>query len=156
MLNPDFKDILSEFIAAEVRFLVVGAYALAAHGIPRATGDLDFWVRIGPANGERVLEALRRFGTPLEELSVEHFSQPDIVVQIGREPARVDIMTSIDGVMFDEAWGDRLVVTLDGLDVPILARHHLLANKRATARPQDLADAERLEASDPGLGHPDS
>lgn len=155
MLNPDFKDILSEFIAAEVQFLVVGAYALAAHGIPRATGDLDFWVRTGTANGERVLEALRRFGTPLDELSVEDFSQPDIVVQIGREPARVDIMTSIDGVTFDEAWGDRLTVTLDGLEVPILGRRHLLANKRATGRPQDIADAERLEASDPGRRNPD-
>jgi hypothetical protein len=80
--------------------------------------------------------------------------QPDIVVQIGREPARVDIMTSSDGGTFDEVWGARLVVALDGLDVPILAKHHLLANKRATARPQDVADAERLEASDPGQGNP--
>jgi hypothetical protein len=99
---------------------VVGAFALAAHEIPRATRALDFWVRTGTANGERVLEALRRFGPPLDELSVDDVSQPDIVVQIGREPARVDIMTSIDGVRFEEAWGARLVVALDGLDVPIL------------------------------------
>lgn len=151
MLNPDFRDILSEFIDADVRFLVVGAYAVAVHGLPRATGDLDFWVARDPENAGRILTALDRFGTPLEGLSALDLQEPGVVVQIGREPSRVDIMTSIDGVDFEEAWVDRVVVSLDGLDVPVLARHHLLQNKRATARPQDLADAERLEKRGPDL-----
>ena len=146
MLNRDFRDILSEFIAADVRFLVVGAYAVAAHGLPRATGDLDFWVSTDVDNAVRILEALDRFGTPLEGLTIADLQEPGVVIQIGREPSRVDIMTSIDGVDFDRAWTQRITISLAGLDVPILGREHLLINKRATGRPQDLADAARLEA----------
>jgi len=119
MLNPDFRDILSEFIDAEVRFLIVGAYALAAHGLPRATGDLDFWIALAPENADRILRALDRFGTPLEGLSAADLQEPGVVVQIGREPSRVDIMTTIDGVDFEEAWDERLDIDLDGLDVPV-------------------------------------
>lgn len=147
MLNPDFRDMLSAFIAEEAEFLVVGAYALAVHGAPRATGDLDCWVRRSRANATRVLRALQLFGAPTEALSISDLQQADLVFQIGVEPNRIDILTSIDGVEFDPAWRERLIAHIDGLAVPILSRAHLLANKRAAGRPQDLADVSVLEVA---------
>ena len=98
MLNPDFRDILSEFCGAEVEFLVVGAYALAAHGLPRATGDIDLWARPSPGNAERVMLALRRFGVSPADVNAADFTTPGIVFQIGVAPRRVDILTAIDAV----------------------------------------------------------
>ena len=144
MLNPDFRDILSTFNAAGVEYLLVGAYALAAHGVPRATGDIDLWVRPSQQNAERVWRALEGFGAPLERLSVGDLATPDVVVQIGVSPRRVDVLTSIDGVDFDAAWPERVLVPVDGLEVPVISRRHLVANKRATGRPQDLADIARF------------
>lgn len=143
-LSPDFRDILSAFNAAHVEYLIVGAYALSAHGLPRATGDMDLWIRPAPDNAERVWRALAEFGAPLERLSHADFTQADIVVQIGVSPHRIDLLTSIDGVAFDEAWPERVAVPIDGLEVPVISRRHLIANKRATGRPQDLADIARL------------
>ncbi len=145
MLNPDFRDILSSFGAEGVEYLVVGAYALAAHGLPRATGDLDLWVNATLENAPRVRRALQRFGAPVEEITEADLSTPDNVLQIGLPPRRVDVLTSIDAVKFAEAWGARLEVTLEGLEVPILGREHLVRNKRAVGRPQDLADAAARE-----------
>src|SRR5437764_1559601 len=104
VLSRDFKEILSEFIAANVEFLVVGAYALAAHGLPRATGDIDIWVRPGAENAQKVLRALSAFGAPVSDLTERDFTSPNMVVQFGVEPCRIDILTSIDGVEFDDAW----------------------------------------------------
>jgi hypothetical protein len=146
MLNPDFRDMLSAFIAEEAEFLVVGAYALSAHGIPRATGDLDFWIRPTPANARRVLRSLETFGAPTDGLGEHELAAPDLVLQIGLEPNRIDILTSIEAVDFDEAWAERLVSRIDELEVPVLSRRHLLRNKRAVGRPQDLADVAALEA----------
>jgi hypothetical protein len=146
MLNPDFRDMLSAFIAEETEFLVVGAYALSAHGVPRATGDLDCWVARSRTNAARVLRALQHFGAPTEALSLSDLQRENLVFQIGVEPNRIDVLTSIDGVEFNLAWRDRLVASIDGLAVPILSRHHLLANKRAVGRPQDIADVSLLEA----------
>ena len=101
LLNPDFKDILSALSAAKIDFLVVGAYAVAAHGHPRATGDLDLWVRAEPNTALRVLKVLAEFGAPLHDLTVEDLSTPGIVFQIGVEPSRIDILTSVSGVDFD-------------------------------------------------------
>jgi hypothetical protein len=145
MLNPDFRDMLSAFSAENVEYLIVGAYALAAHGVPRATGDLDFWIRPTRGNADRVLRALRAFGAPLE-LSHNDLQTPEMVFQIGIQPSRIDILTSIDGVEFNEAWARRTTTTIDGIDVHLLGVDDLLANKRATARPQDLADVAALEA----------
>jgi hypothetical protein len=103
MLNPDFSDMLSAFTGESVEYLVVGAYALAAHGVPRATGDLDFWIRPTPENASRVLRALAAFGAPTADLALDDLTTPDLVFQIGVEPNRIDILTSIDGVTFDEA-----------------------------------------------------
>jgi hypothetical protein len=144
MLNPDFRDILSTFNAEGVEYLLVGAYALAAYGVPRATGDIDLWVRPSQQNAERVWRALEGFGAPLERLSVGDLTSPDLVVQIGVSPRRIDVLTSIDGVDFEAAWPERVLVSVDGLEVPVISRRHLVANKRATGRPQDLADIARL------------
>jgi hypothetical protein len=144
-VNPDFRDILSAFSAEGVEFLVVGSYALAAHAVPRATGDIDLWVGTTGTNPERVRRALIGFGAPVEQLSEDDLRRPELVFQIGIEPQRIDVLTSIDGVEFAEAWADRVQADLGGLTVPVISREHLIRNKRASGRPQDLADAERLE-----------
>ena len=145
MLNPDFRDMLSALNDVGAEFLVVGAYALAAHGLPRATGDIDIWVRPSTDNADRVLDALRRFGAPTGQVSADDLCVPNLVLQIGVAPSRVDILTSIDGVEFDGAWDRRLVTDVDGLSVPILGRDDLLTNKRTVGRAKDLADVAWLE-----------
>lgn len=145
-MSPDFLDMLSALSDAEADFLVVGAHALAVHGVARATGDLDLWVRPTLDNARAVHRALAAFGAPLETLDVEELTEPDLVFQVGVAPARIDILTSISGVEFGEAWESRLIVPIDGLDVPVLGRAQFLRNKRASGRPQDLADVARLEA----------
>jgi hypothetical protein len=136
---------LSAFLEERVDYLVVGAYAVASHGLPRATGDLDLWVRSDPENARRLWRALAKFGAPLSELTESELSRPGLVFQIGVEPSRIDILTSIDGVEFDDAWKDRLEIEVDGLCVQVIGRAHLIANKKAVGRPQDLADVARLE-----------
>ena len=145
-MNPHFDEMLAALSAAGARFLVVGAHALAAHGLPRATGDLDIWVEPDPANAERVWRALVAFGAPLDRLVLADLTSPDLVFQIGLPPARIDLMTSASGLGFAEAWSERIVVNVDGRELPIISRAHLIRNKRATGRPQDLVDADRLEA----------
>jgi len=150
-LNEDFVDILKCLLDADVDFLLVGAHALAHHGIVRATGDLDLWVRCRPSNARRAFEALSAFGAPLSSggLSVEDLAKPGTVYQMGLPPRRIDVLTEISGVDFDEAWPLRGELNLAGLRIPVLDRESLLANKRAAARPKDLADVEALEALDP-------
>lgn len=149
-LDPDFRDFVELFTANEVRFLVVGGYAVAAHGLPRFTGDLDAWVWVNSENASRIVRSLEAFGFSGLGLTESDFNQPDRVVQLGYPPYRIDILTSIDGVEFDDAWTRRVVLDLDGIDVPFIGRDDLLANKRAAGRPQDVADVERLtrEGSD--------
>jgi hypothetical protein len=148
-LNPDYRDMLSALSGEVAEYLLVGAYALAVHGVPRATGDIDLWVRPDPDNARRVLAALRRFGAPHAELTERELVTPGTVFQIGVAPRRIDILTSIDGVDFDEAWTMRRVVEIEGLPVPVISRTHLIRNKKATGRPQDAADAARLEMAEP-------
>ena len=144
----DLRDLLKAFIDHDVQFLIVGGYALAVHGHPRATGDLDVWLECSEANASRAYEALRVFGAPLQDLQVEDLSTPGTVYQIGLPPVRIDILTRITGVEFDAAWGDRLDAEIDGLRVPVIGREALLANKRALGRTRDLADVEMLEADE--------
>ncbi len=144
MLNPDFRDILSEFNAKGVEYLLVGAYAVAVHGLPRATGDIDLWIRSTPDNARATWMALESFGAPLDILTRDDFEIPNRVVQLGISPRRVDLLTSIDGVDFETAWRDRISVRVDDIEVPTISLTHLIVNKRAVARPQDLADADRL------------
>ena len=145
MLNPDFRDMLSCLKNARVDFIVVGAYALAAHGRPRATGDIDIWVRNSLANAKKVMNALAEFGAPLTDLSDEDFTSSDLIVQLGVEPSRIDILTGIDGVVFDDAWRNKLEVTIDDLPIYVLSRADLLRNKKAAGRAKDQADIVWLE-----------
>ena len=110
---------------ARVEYLIVGAYALAAHGSPRATGDIDIWVRPDPENAERVWSALVRFGAPIDQITVDDFAAPGIVFQIGLPPERIDVLTMISGVDFHQAWNSRMVVEIDGMSVPVLGLREL-------------------------------
>lgn len=143
-MNRDFAEMLSALSEAGAEFLVVGAHALAAHGVPRATGDLDIWVNSTSENAARVIAALKAFGAPLADLTVDDLTTPDTVFQIGVVPSRVDILSGISGVRFADAWPRRLVLVIEGIQVPVLGRADFVANKRASGRPQDLLDVELL------------
>jgi hypothetical protein len=143
-MNPDFVDLLRAFTAADVRFLVVGAYALAVHGRPRATGDLDVWIDATPGNAARVMGALREFGAPLQEISETDLASPGVVYQIGVPPGRVDILTTLTGLTFVDAWNSRIRRPFGDIDVDFIGREAFIANKRATGRPKDLGDIEGL------------
>jgi hypothetical protein len=145
-VNEDFRDLLAALLAADARFLVVGAHALAVHGVPRATGDLDVWIANDPTNAARVWAALLRFGAPVSSLGVSEadLQLPDQVTQIGLPPRRIDILTSITGVTFEDAWGGRVSHDVGGMAVPFLGRAELVRNKRATGRAKDRADLEAL------------
>jgi hypothetical protein len=145
-IATDLHDLLKEFIDHEVRFLIVGGYALAVHGHPRATGDLDVWVDCSAPNATRAYEALLEFGAPLHDLSVDDLTTPGTVYQIGLPPIRIDILTRITGVEFETAWRDRHDTPIDDLVVPVIGRDALIANKRALGRTRDRADVELLEA----------
>jgi hypothetical protein len=146
-VNEDFRDLLVELLDADVRFLVVGAHAMAVHGVPRATGDLDVWVSPAASNADRVWAALRRFGAPVERLgiSLEDFRTPGMVVQIGQPPRRIDLLTDVSGLDFDEAWSNRTMHSIGAHAVPFLGREDLIRNKRASGRPKDIADLDVLE-----------
>jgi hypothetical protein len=145
--NQDFLDILRALHAARAEYVIVGAHALAAHGAPRATGDLDIFVRATSENAARVLQALRLFGAPLDEHSIAgaDFTRDDLVYQIGLPPRRIDLLTGISGVSFEEALKTALTLELAGLQVPFLGRDALLINKRASGREKDLLDVKLLE-----------
>jgi hypothetical protein len=143
--NSDFRDLFAALNAVDAEYLVVGALALAAHGHIRATKDLDVWVRATTENAERVHRALAAFGAPLQDLTVDDLASPNLIFQIGVAPVRVDIITSIDGVEFGEAWAEKLASEYADQTVYVLSRRHLIQNKKASGRLQDLADVEALE-----------
>jgi len=143
--NQDFLDLLRAFVDADVRFLVVGAYALAVHGHPRGTGHLDVWIEATPENARRAYGALAAFGAPLHELTQADLVTPDVVFQIGVAPRRIDILTSISGVDFADAWPRRIEGVYGDVRFPVIGLDDLIANKRAAGRPQDLVDVEALE-----------
>lgn len=140
MLNQDFRDMLLCLKEAKVDFMIVGAYALAAHGFPRATGDIDIWVRNSPDNAVSIIKALAKFGAFVPDVSEEDFMSPDMVVQIGVEPCRIDITTRIDGVEFSEAWSNKVAITVAELEIYIPSKADLLRNKIASGRDKDLGD----------------
>lgn len=147
-MNHDFVEMLSALSGEDADFLIVGAHALAAHGLPRATRDLDIWTSPFGDNPARVYRALARFGAPLDQVTVDDLTTPGTVFQIGVPPIRIDVMTSVDGVAFGDAWPARVLLQIAGLTVPVLSRHHLIQNKRAAGRPQDLVDLANLEHQD--------
>jgi hypothetical protein len=143
-MNPDFVDLLRAFIAADVRFLIVGAYALAHHGRPRATGDLDVWVDATVENAPRVMRALAAFGAPLSDIAERDFARRGVVFQIGVPPGRIDILTELTGITFAEAWPDREAGQFGDVSVDYFGRAAFIRNKRATGRARDLGDIENL------------
>jgi hypothetical protein len=146
LVNRNFHDILFALSAEGVEFLIVGAYALAVHGLPRATGDLDIWVRPTPENARRVWQALLRFGAPLTSMELKDFHDADMVFRMGLPPSQVDILTSISGITFDEAWPNRAEHDVEGIKVPVIACADQIRNKRSTDRPKDKLDADWLES----------
>jgi hypothetical protein len=146
MLHEDYRDIFLELFAAQADFLVIGAFAMAGHGMMRTTGDLDLWVRPNPENADRVWAALARYGAPVGKLTRDELSRPGLFFQIGLAPRRIDILTDIDGVGFEEAWDARVYRMIDDVRVPVISRDHLLANKRATGRPKDQGDVAWIES----------
>jgi hypothetical protein len=144
-VNPDFRDLFSALNAAAAEYLLVGGYALAVHAAPRFTKDLDVWVNPTTENAARVHAALSAFGAPLGELAISDLATPGVVLQIGIPPNRIDILTAIDGVAFPNAWPERVETAYGEQRVAVIGRRHLVANKRASGRPQDLVDADLLE-----------
>ena len=143
-MNSDFKELLRIFNADKVRYLVVGGYAVMKYTEPRYTKDLDIWIEATPKNARAVFKALKEFGAPLENLTAMDFSKEGFFYQMGRPPARVDILMSIEGVRFADAWRNRVPTDFDGVPSHVLARGDLIANKRAVGRPQDLMDVTNL------------
>ena len=145
-MNPDFEDFLHSLNSAGVRYLVVGAHALAFHGVPRATGDIDIWIEPSNENSEKVWQALRAFGAPVESLGIvrEDLVKPDMVIQLGLPPRRIDLLTGLSGLEFESAWSERVHHDIGTLGVPFISRASLVLNKRETGRLKDRADLEAL------------
>ena len=145
MLNSDYSDMLRILSEEGVKFILVGGYALSAHGYPRTTLDIDLWVLASPENASAIIRALKAFGAPLTDVTAADFEKEGTIFQIGVAPCRIDIITAIDGVRFEEAYPRALAKTWEGIDVRILSLQDLLANKRASGRLKDLADVQLLE-----------
>lgn len=146
-LNPDYFDMLKAFNAGGVNYLIVGAYAYGFHVEPRTTKDIDIWVDPTPENAERVYQALAAFGAPLAGIQTQDFCNPDVVYQIGVPPNRIDILTGLESISFDEARRNRQEACYGGEKVYVIGREDLIKVKRAAGRPQDLEDVRSLEAS---------
>ena len=154
-MYPDFKELLSVFNAHSVKYLIVGGYAVSFHAQPRATKDLDLFIKADPANAAATYAALAGFGAPLGNFKVEDLSDPTKFIRFGREPVAVDILSAIDGVVFEEAWERRVEGVIDparGLTAFFLSKADLISSKLAAGRMSDLADVEAIreaEASQP-------
>jgi len=144
MLSRDFKEFVALLNAHGVEYLVVGGYAMALHGRPRNTGDLDVWVKRSPENANKLMQALNDFGFGGLGLSSDDFVTPEQVVQLGYPPFRIDLLTDIDGVQFSVAWPHRETFVHEGQPLHFIGLEDLKANKRASARPRDLDDLEQL------------
>lgn len=146
-MNEDYRDILAALVQQDARFLVVGAHALAVHGYPRATVDLDIWIQSSTENAHRVWRALADFGAPLDDLEVTQsdLTRPNVVAQFGLPPNRIDILTAVSGLTFDAAWPNRVEGEVEGVMVAVIGLDDLLLNKRASGRDKDRADLKGLE-----------
>jgi predicted nucleotidyltransferase len=147
MLNEDYREMLQCLQNEGCDFVIVGAYALAVHGLPRSTGDIDIFIHPEPANAQAVFAALAAFGAPVGQISPADLSTPGNVLQIGVAPCRIDILTAIDGVTFAEVAATAHRLLVDGLDLPFISKAALIKNKRSTGRPRDIEDAAWLEHS---------
>ncbi len=147
-LPKDWRAFIESLNSSEVEYLIVGAVALAYHGIPRYTGDLDILIRNSPENSRRLESALQSFGFAALGLKAADFVDSCRVVQLGVPPNRIDLLTSITGVSFDEAWAEKIGAELEGIQVNFIGRQTLIRNKRSSGRPQDLADLQALGANE--------
>ena len=145
LLNADYRDMVTCLQFEGVEFMLVGGYAVGLHGWPRTTFDIDFWILANPKNATALMRALKRFGAPLMDLSEEDFHVPGIVFQIGTEPQRIDILSSVSGVKYEDAVLRAELMQVDGLSLKVISLEDLIANKRASGRPKDIADALALE-----------
>ena len=145
MLNEDYKDMLQTLLDNEVKFLIVGAYALAAYGYPRATGDFDIWIEASAENSKKILSSLTSFGAPTSGLTGKTFMEKGIVFQIGIAPRRIDLITHIDGVDFSDAYPSIKTIVIEGLNLPFISKENLIQNKKSTGRDKDLVDVKHLE-----------
>jgi len=143
-LPPDFREFLKLLNAHQVEYLLIGGYAVAYHGYPRATADMDIWIAVHPQNAEKVAAVLKAFGFDVPELSAELFLKEGQIIRMGMPPVRIEIATSISGVQFDEGYAARVVDELDGVPVNLIDLAHLKINKRAAGRHKDLNDLENL------------
>ncbi len=148
ILTKDFVEFIECCVAREVKFLIVGGYALAAHGHPRATKDLDVWILVESDNAERLVGALDDFGMESVGLKPSDFMEPEVVIQLGFPPVRIDLLTSASGVDFQESWSRRMTIAVGSVEAGFISYEDLLANKRASGRPQDLVDVDVLEGKD--------
>ncbi len=146
MLNEDYRDMLHALSDENVKFILIGAYALAAHGYPRATMDIDIWVMPSPDNSDAVFRALRRFGAPVNSITKEDFQIDGTIFQIGVAPRRIDIITAASGLTFEETYRNSIPINIDGVEVHIPSIEDLILNKKASGRTKDLADVEALES----------
>ncbi len=144
-MNQDFREFLQLLNKNEVKYLIVGGYSVAIHGHPRYTKDIDIWILTNRENALAIVNALDEFGFGSLDLSVEDFETEGYVVQLGNAPARIDILTSLTGVQFNDCWDNRVITQEDGLEFPVISLDDLRQNKTALARHQDLADLEQLE-----------
>lgn len=145
LFNEDYRDMILCLQAEGVEFMLVGGYAVGLHGWPRTTFDIDFWVLSNPSNAASIVRALKRFGAPLMNLSEEDFHRPGIVFQIGNAPQRIDILSSVSGVRYEDAVRRAETMQVDGLSLKDISLYDLILNKQASGRPKDLADAQALE-----------
>lgn len=144
-LSPDLREFIELLNSHGVEFLVVGAHALAWHGLPRYTKDIDFFIQPTPANAAALMQVLEDFGFGALSLKADDFLQSEQVIELGREPNRIDLLTGLSGVAWAECWASRVEGEMDGLPVNFLGRELYIKNKLASGRPQDLADAQRLK-----------
>ena len=144
-MNSDFKELLKIFADAKVEYLIIGGYAVAKHAEPRYTKDLDIWINNSPENAEKVYLALKEFGAPLTTITIDDFTIPTLVFQIGIEPSRIDILMGLKELNFNECWKRRATAKIGEIEAHFISIDDLIFNKKLAGRPQDLRDAEMLE-----------
>ena len=145
ILQPDFKEFIELLNEKKIEFLIVGGYAVGFHGRPRYTGDMDFWINNTAENAHRMKEALDLFGFASFNIHASEFEKEDLVLQLGYEPVRIDILTTISGVDFEACYRRKVIAHIDGVHIPFIHIDDLKANKRSTGRAKDLGDLESLE-----------
>ena len=147
MLNDDYREMLQNLLKNEVKFLIIGAYAMGVYGYPRATGDFDIWVEASLDNSKKLYKSLAEFGAPLTDITENSFTEKGIIFQIGLAPRRIDILTDIDGVDFTAAYQDKETIEIEEISLPFLSKENLIKNKQATGREKDKLDIKYLTDS---------